>query len=151
MGCAMPQPPLSPRERSLASFCRFSAIAYFAAALGCAAWPAFPDTALLGIVAAALLTAMGAACLVTASRPRELRPALWPVIGAQFVALTLSVFRLGTPGAKVVSLAAGSLLLLTLFIYRSAAPGIRREAAPAAPKEPEAPPAPVALGIKKAN
>jgi hypothetical protein len=147
----MPQPPLSSRERSLASFCRFSAIAYFAAAVGCAAWPVFPDSALLGVVAATLLTAMGAACLVTASRPRELRPALWPVIAAQLVALVLSVFRLGTPGAKVLSLVAGSLFLLTLFIYRSAAPGIRRDAAQAAPKEPEATPAPVALGIKKAN
>ena len=139
----MPQPPPSPQERRLATFCRYSAVLYF---LGAVAFVAAPFTLhadpFWSVLAAALMTSVATSCLVAAGQPRERRHALLPPVIA---ALTVTVFggalHLGGMRGQL-GLVAGSapLLLLTLFIYRSAAPGVHsapaREGPPAAPEEP---------------
>ncbi|HEY2028092.1 MAG TPA: hypothetical protein VGH20_02695 [Myxococcales bacterium] len=151
----MPQPPLFATERRLAGFCRASAALYFALAAGCAAAPWFGDERGLSttwsVLAVSLLISSATACLVTAARPRERRHALLPVLMAELTACALSLAHLGSRGALTVLLASGMLFVLTAFVYRSAAPGVRSEPARESPEERAQGPVPVALGIKKAN
>lgn len=151
----MPQPPLSATERRLFGFCRASAALYFALAAGCAAASWFGDAAGLStswnVLAVSLLISSGTACLVTAARPRESRHALLPVLMAQLTACALSLAHLSSRGELTVLLASGTLFVLTGFVYRSAAPGVRSAPAREAPEEPVEGPVRVALGIKKAN
>jgi hypothetical protein len=151
----MPQPPLSATERRLAAFCRASAALYFALAAGCAMAAWFGDAVGLSnswnVLAVSLLISSGTACLVTAARPRERRHALLPVLMAQLTACALSLAHLASRGELTVLLASGTLFVLTAFTYRSAAPGVRGEAAHERPEEQAPGPVPVALGIKKAN
>jgi hypothetical protein len=155
MGCAMAQPPLFATERRMAGFCRASAALYFTLAAGCAAAPWFGGAAGLAtawsVLAVSLLISSGTACLVTAARPRERRHALLPVAMAQITACALSLAHLGSRGELTVLLASGTLFVLTAFVYRSAAPGVRSEPARQNPLERAQGPVPVALGIKKAN
>jgi hypothetical protein len=152
----MPQPPLSPQERRLAAFCHFSAAAYFLGAVAFAAAPflggAEPRVAgAWPVLAAALMTSIGTSCLVAAGRPRERRHALLPVVIAMLTGSVLSLLlRLGGMRGQLGLLAASApLLLLTLFIYRSAAPGVHsepaREGPPAQAPQPERK---IQLGIK---
>jgi len=151
----MPQPPLSATERRLAGFCRASAGLYFALAAGCAWASWFADASGLStswnVLAVSLLISSGTACLVTAARPRERRHALLPVVMAQVTACALSLAHLGSRGELTVLLASAALFVLTAFVYRSAAPGVRSAPARESPPEPVPGPVPVALGIKKAN
>jgi hypothetical protein len=144
----MPQPPSSLQERRLATFCRFSAALYLLGALGFAAAP-FLTAGVAGsssAVAVALLASVATACLVAAGRPRERRHALLPVVIAL---LTLSLLTVLHRGPWMLLAAAAPLLLLTLFIYRSAAPGVHsgpaREGPPVDAPQPERK---IQLGIK---
>jgi hypothetical protein len=144
----MPQPSLSPQERRLAAFCRFSAALYFSGAIGFAAVPwvrAGLETS-WSVLAAALMTSIASACLVAAGRPRERRHALLPVVIAASTVSLLAALHRG-PGALLAS--SVPLLLLTLFIYRSAAPGVHsgpaREGPPADAPQPQQK---IQLGIK---
>jgi hypothetical protein len=143
----MPQPPLSPQERRLATFCRLSAVLYLLGAIGFVVAPfvmgADPGPfSFWSVVAAALMTSIATSCLVTAGQPRERRHAMLPVVIA---ALTVSVLGVvlhlgGMFGQMGLVAVSAPLLLLTLFIYRSAAPGVHsapaQEGPPAAPEEP---------------
>jgi hypothetical protein len=148
----MPQPPPSPQERRLAVFCRYSAVLYF---LGAAAFVAVPFTAhgdpFWCVLAAALMTSVGTSCLVAAGAPRERRHALMPpVVAALTVTVLGGVLRLGGMRGQLGLVAASApLLLLTLFIYRSAAPGVRSAPAREGPPAPEEPAdRKIQLGIK---
>jgi hypothetical protein len=146
MRLRMPQPPPSPQERRLTSFSRFSAGVYF---LGAAILPfALRAEPLAGALAAALLASLATSCLVAAARPRERRHALLPVVVAlAAVCLTAIVLRLWNVYGFIP---APLLLIATLFIYNSAAPGVR--SAPALEGPPPAPEEPadrkIQLGIK---
>jgi hypothetical protein len=162
----MPQPELSPQETRLASFCRVFAVVYFVAGLGFAVAPSLtfriatlgrvaadvgPQAQFWNILAVAMMTAIGTACLVTAARPRERRHAILPVVVANLTTSVLALAHL-----KALGLAAGAIIatdlplfVITLLVYRAAAPGVRsapaREAAPPAAETP----APVQLGVTK--
>jgi hypothetical protein len=144
----MPQPSLSPQERRLAAFCRSSAALYFLGAIGFAAapWVRASLQTSWSVLAAALMTSVATACLVTAGRPRERRHALLPVLIA---ALTVSLLAALHRGPWPLLAASVPLLLLTLFIYRSAAPGVHSEPArEGPPAEAQPPQQKVQLGIK---
>ncbi|HEX4382513.1 MAG TPA: hypothetical protein VH083_06180 [Myxococcales bacterium] len=144
----MPQPPLSPQERRLATFCRLFAAICLLGALGAAVGLLLHELSPWnGLLGAALLASLATSCLVAAGRPRERRHALLPVVAAIFTISLLGAFQQGQR-----TLLAGSvpLLLISLFIYRSAAPGVHsepaREGPPAA--EPEPADRKIQLGIK---
>lgn len=140
----MPQPSLSPRERRLAAFCRFFAGVYFACAavfalapqltfraatLGAAAGPTGPEAQFWNVLAVAMMTAVGTACLVTAGSPRERRHAVLPAVVAKLTASGVAAAHLLSSGRSpaLVAIVATDLplCLLTLAIYRMAAPGVR--------------------------
>lgn len=156
----MPQPSLSAKERRLAAFCRFFAVVYFAGAavfalapqltlrvatLGAAAAPAGPEAVFWNVLAVAMMTALGTACLVTAGSPRERRHAVLPVAVAKLTSSGVAAVHLIASGRAPALVAVVStdlpIFLLTLAVYRMAAPGVR--SAPAR-EEPQAPPAPQA-------
>ncbi len=164
----MPQPQPSPQERRLSTFCRIFAVVYALGALGFGFFPRLTfrlvtlDGAPLGwtaqamfwnVLAVAMMVAIAVACAVVAPHPRERRHALAPVVASK---LTSSVFaaahlvRFHGPGARglvAVILTDFPLFLLTLWIYRSAAPGVHTGASAPAPAPEE--PAKVQLGIGK--
>jgi len=152
----VPLPDLTPQEGRLAAFCRFFALVYFAAAACFAVFPGLcyrlatldtdlpslaPDASFWNVLAAAMMTACGTACLVTATRPRERRHAILPVVVAKLTSSALAAAHLLGPArvrALVAVLATDlPLFLVTLAVYRSAAPGVRSEPArdPAPPLE----------------
>ncbi|HEY6911442.1 MAG TPA: hypothetical protein VI356_18830 [Myxococcales bacterium] len=157
----MPQPSLSAQERRLAAFCRFFAVVYFAGAaifalapqltfrvatLGAAAAPAGPEARFWNVLAVAMMTAVGTACLVTAGSPRERRHAVLPVAVAKLTSSAAAAAHLIASG-RAPALAAVvatdlPLFLLTLAVYRMAAPGVRSAAAREAVDAPAAPQAP---------
>lgn len=157
----MPRPELSRQELRLGSFGRLFAAVYFAGAAVFAAFPgvtyrlaafgaepsAAPDALFWNVLAVSMMTALATACLVVASRPRERRHALLPVVVAKLTSSGLALAHAGGAGSSAalwaVLAADLPICLLTLFVYRSAAPGIRGEVtterAPDPPVE-EAPP-----------
>lgn len=155
-------PPLSRAERRLRRFCRFFGAAYLAGAAAFALAPGLsyrlaslgtpaalgPEALFWNALGAAMMVASGVACLVVASDPRTLRPALLPVVLAKLTssALGLAHFGVGKALAAVVYTDL-PLFVLTLFVYRSAAPGVQRQPEP----EPrvETGPAKVQLGLPK--
>lgn len=162
----MPQPELTAQESRLAGFCRFFALLYFALA-GCfALFPGLTyrlatldsdlpsltgEAAFWNVLAAAMMTACGTACLVTAARPRERRHALLPVVVAKLTSSILAAAHLLGPtrGRALVAVLATDLplFLVTLAVYRSAAPGVRSE--PARDSAPnEEPPEPAKIQLK---
>ena len=168
----MPQPSVSPQEKRLARFCRFFAVVYLAGAvvfalapqltlrvatLGDPAAPLGPDAQFWNVLAVAMMTAVGTACLVTAANPRERRHAVLPVVVAKLTASGVAAAHLiasGRSPALVAILATDlPLCLLTLAIYRMAAPGVRsagvREAQPAAQAPPIEEPPRVQLTVSK--
>ena len=135
----MPHPPLSPNESRLAAFCRVLAVLYFAAALAFAvSLRTLAADALAAVLALSMFTAVATACLVAAGRPRERRHAILPALVAQLTITAAGVALLfaGRKSPALVWLIATGLplSLLTAFLYRAAAPGVRsapaREAAP---------------------
>jgi len=144
----VPPPVLTPQESRLAAFCRLFAVVYFAGALCFAIFPGLSyriatldgDTAALGpealfwnVLAVAMMTAVGTACLVTAARPRERRHAILPVAVAKLTSSVLAALYLAG-GQRSRALAAVlatdlPLLALTLAIYRAAAPGVHSQPA----------------------
>jgi hypothetical protein len=132
----MPQPPLSPQERRLATFCRLLAAICILGAVFAALGPAlYQLPAWNGLLGAALLASLATSCLVAAGRPRERRHALLAVVAALFVITILGAFQ-----QRTLLWGSVPLLLVSLFIYRSAAPGVHSapalEGPPAAPEEP---------------
>ncbi|HEY4770406.1 MAG TPA: hypothetical protein VIH51_07255 [Myxococcales bacterium] len=144
----MPPPVLTPQESRLAAFCRLFAVVYFAGALCFAIFPRLSyriatldgDVAALGkealfwnVLAVAMMTAAGTACLVTAARPRERRHAILPVAVAKLTSSVLAALYLaGGQGSRALAAVLATdlpLLALTLAIYRAAAPGVHSEPA----------------------
>lgn len=163
----MPPPTLSPQEKRLAAFCKLFAAVYALGALGFALAPqltfrlitldgapsAFPPQAVFwNVLAVAMMTAIATACALTAARPREWRHALLPVIVAKLTSSVLALahfLRMQGPGARAVAAIVASdfpLFVLTLFLYRSAAPGVHASAAREGPPPDQAK---VQLGISK--
>lgn len=156
----MPQPSLTPEESRLAAFCRVLAVVYFAATVCFAASPELayriatldptaltsfgPETAFWNVLAAAMMAAAGTACLVTAARPRERRHAILPVVAANLTSSGLAALHLAGPGRSrallAVLVADVPILLLTLAVYRAAAPGVHSAPAREEPPEDAEPP-----------
>ncbi|TMA29258.1 MAG: hypothetical protein E6J78_02560 [Deltaproteobacteria bacterium] len=155
----MPAPPLAAQERLLATFCKLFALFY---GVGAALFAGFPgltfrlaalgepssfgaEAAFWNTLAVAMMVAVALACAVVAQRPRELRQALLPVLGAQLATSLMAALHL--PGRALVGILLIDLPLffLTLLIYRAAAPGIRGD-----PSRPADPPAlPIQIGLPK--
>jgi hypothetical protein len=128
----------------LAAFCRFFAVVYFAgaavfafapqltvrrASLRAAPASSGPDAQFWNVLAVAMMSAVGTACLVTAGRPRERRHAVLPVIVAKLTSSGVAAAHLIAAGRSPMLVAVVAtdlpLCLLTLAIYRMAAPGVR--------------------------
>ena len=148
----MAQPSLTPQENRLAAFCRVFAFLYFAGGLAFAVLPEWtyrvasvygPETAFWNVLAVAMMTGAGTACLVTAARPRERRHAMLSVVVAKLTSSALAAVHLLGAGRSralaAVFMTDLPLLLLTVAVYRSAAPGIHsapaRELPPSAIEE----------------
>ena len=156
----MPQPSLTPQENRLAAFCRVFAFLSFAGALAFAALPEWtyriasaggdfgvygPESAFWNVLAVAMMTGTGTACLVTAARPRERRHAMLSVVVAKLTSSALAAVHLLGAGRSralaAIFLTDLPLFLLTVAIYRSAAPGVHsapaREPSPAVEERPK--------------
>jgi len=103
------QPSLTPQENRLAAFCRVFAFLYFAGGLAFAVLPEWtyrvasagadfgvygPETAFWNVLAVAMMTGAGTACLVTAARPRERRHAMLSVVVAKLTSSALAAVHL---------------------------------------------------------
>ncbi|OLC18468.1 MAG: hypothetical protein AUG04_02030 [Deltaproteobacteria bacterium 13_1_20CM_2_69_21] len=152
----MPQPSLTPEESRLATFCRLFAVVYFAGALCFAASPELtyriaaleptalpplgPEAAFWNVLAVGMMAAAGTACLVTAARPRERRHAILPVVVANLISSALAAVHLvgagRSRGLMALLVTDVPILLLTVALYRAAAPGVH--SAPARGEPPEA-------------
>jgi len=152
-------PPLTPQESRLAAFCRLFAVVYFAGALCFAISPGLsyriatldgdapalgPEALFWNVLAVAMMTAAGTACLVTAARPRERRHAILPVAVAKLTSSVLAALHLaGGEGSRALVAVLATdipLLALTLAVYRAAAPGVHSEPAREEPPAIEDPP-----------
>jgi hypothetical protein len=148
----VPQAPLTAQETRLAVFCRLFAVLYFAGGFAFGAFPEWtyriasaggdfalsgPEATFWNVLAVAMMTAAATACLVTASRPRERRHAMLPVVVAKLTASALAGAHLlgagRSPALLAIFVTDAPLLVLTLAVYRSAAPGVRSAAAREAP------------------
>ena len=144
----MSAPVLTPQESRLAAFCRLFAVVYFAGALCFAIFPGLsyriatldgdvaglgPEALFWNVLAVAMMTSVGTACLVTAARPRERRHAILPVAVAKLTSSVLAALYLaGGQGSRALAAVLATdlpLLALTLAIYRAAAPGVHSEPA----------------------
>jgi hypothetical protein len=163
----MPTFALSPQERRLAGFCRFFAVVYLLAALLVAAVPRLayviaslgqpsdlsPETRFWSLLAAALEVASAVACAVVAGDPRGRRHALLPVVAAKLTTTLLASLHLlhvrGPAARSLVAIVLTDLpiFLLTLFVYRSSAPGVHSVRPTQAPPPPGGTAAPVQLGV----
>jgi hypothetical protein len=164
----MPLPPLSPQESRLASFCRLFAAVYAFGALGFALTPRLtfrlvtldsvpvgwtPQAMFWNVLAVAMMVAISVACALVAPHPRERRHMLLPVVAAKLTSsglAALHLIRFHGPGARALLAIIATdfpLFLLTLWAYRSAAPGVHTGSPLPAPPAEE--PAKVQLGISK--
>jgi hypothetical protein len=151
----VPEPSLTPQENRLAAFCRVFAVLYFAGGLAFAALPEWtyriatagadfgvygPEAAFWNVLAVAMMTGAGTACLVTATRPRERRHAMLPVVVAKLTSSALAAVHLLGAGRSralaAVFMTDLPLLLLTVAVYRSAAPGVHSAPARELPPPP---------------
>jgi len=158
---------LSPQERRLAAFCKLFAAVYALGALGFALAPQLtfrlvtldgapsgwtPQAVFWNVLAVAMMTAIATACALTAARPREWRHSLLPVIVAKLTSSALALvhlLRMQGPGARAVGAIIATdfpLFVLTLLVYRSAAPGVHASPAREGPPPEQAK---VQLGISK--
>ncbi len=165
----MPQPALSPQERRLSVFCRNFSVVY---AAGAAVFALFPratlrlvtpevvpldwtaQLAFWNVLAVGMMAASATACAVVAPHPRERRNALLPVLVAKLACVALAALHLahfhGPEAHALVALVAVDLPLfvVTLVVYRAAAPGVHLATPIAAPPAQEEAPK-VQLGISK--
>ena len=162
---------LSPQEQRLQNFCWIFSGVYFFGALFFAAFPGLtfriasfggesallsPETRFWNSLGVAMMIAVAVACAVTASRPRERRHALLPVVAAKLTSSGIALVHLtqvsgpGTRALWSVFCTDLPLFLLTLWIYRSASPGVHSAPATQLPV-PEVKPAgkPIQLGLGK--
>src|SRR5207245_10110816 len=99
-----------------------------------------PQAVFWNVLAVAMMAAAGTACLVTAARPRERRHAILPVVAANLTSSALAAVHLVGAGRSRALLAVlvtdVPILLLTVAVYRAAAPGVH--SAPAREELPEA-------------
>ncbi len=158
---------LTPQERTLQLFCRVFAVVYALGALGFGLTPRLtfrlvtldrapvgwtPQAMFWNVLAVAMMTAIATACLVVAGRPRERRHALLPVVVAKLTssglaALHLVRFRSAGSMALIAIIATDfPLFVLTLLVYRAAAPGVHSAPAKEAPPPEERK---VQLGVSK--
>jgi hypothetical protein len=162
----MPAPPLSAQESRLASFCRLFSIVYFLGAVGFAAFPGLTfrlvtlgeasfftqEAAFWNVLAVAMMVAIATACAVVAQRPRERRHALLPVVAAKLTSSALAALHLaGSPGGNAllaIILTDFPLFVLTLAVYRAAAPGVHSEPARAEPEASQSE-QPIQIGVPK--
>ena len=142
----------SPQERRLALFCRVFAAVYFLGAVSFAVLPGAtyrlvtlgaqssfgPEAVFWNALAVSMMVAIATGCAVVAQRPRERRHAMLPVVGAKLTSSAVAAAHLPSaqgPGrlALLAIIAADvPLFVLTLLVYRSAAPGVHSETARAA-------------------
>jgi hypothetical protein len=165
----MPASELSPQEKRLAVFCRFFAVVYALGAIGFAVTPSLtfrlvtldavpvgwtPQAVFWNVLAVSMMATIATACAVTAAAPRERRHALLPVIVAKLTSSGLAglhLLRMHSPASRAVAaiiLTDFPLFILTLLVYRSAAPGVHSAPAREGPPPAEAA-KPVQLGITK--
>ena len=159
----MPAPTLSHQESRLAAFCRLFSVLYFLGAVGFAAFPGLTyrlvtlgadsrfdsEAAFWNALAVAMMVAISTACALAAQRPRERRHVLLPVVAAKLASSAMAALHLaGGAGLALAAIIATDfpLFLLTLWLYRSAAPGVH--SAPAR-EGPPAEAAKVHLGVSK--
>jgi len=171
----MPLPPLSPQERRLGQFALACAFLYAGAGLFFAAMPRWtlklaaagdrltfqPGARLWHILAISMMAMLALCCWLASRAPRENRAFLLPVMLSKAVSTGVALAMLAAwhpvspealAGRRTLLTIAGTdfpLLVLTFWIWRSAAPGVHLAAQPV-PLPPE-PQKPVALGIPKAN
>jgi hypothetical protein len=150
----MPLPPLSPREARLGRFAAGCSVLYAILGVLFAAFPGAifriagfgahadlgPEVRFWQILGASSMAAISVACAVAASAPRERRVALLPVLTGKLVTSVLALFALiaAPPGAlgsswrSLASLVAVDLplFLVTVVLYRHAAPGVHLSNAP---------------------
>jgi hypothetical protein len=165
----MAQPDLSRQERRLATFCRIFAVVYLLGGLAFAAAPGlvfrlvtldespqeFTAQALFwNVLAVAMMTAIATSCAVVAGRPRERRHALLPVAAAKLTSSLLALLQLARfhgPGARALAAVVATdlpLFVLTVLVYRTAAPGVHSQPAREGPPAAE-PQQKVQLGVSK--
>jgi hypothetical protein len=170
----MPLPPLTPREARLGRFAAGCSALYAILGVLFAAFPGpifgiagfgahaelGPEVRFWQILGASSMAAIAVACAVTASAPRERRVALLPVLAGKLVTSVLALFAiasapagaLGSSWRSLASLAAVDvpLFLVTVLLYRHAAPGVHLSNAPTqtAPEvaEVEVPPVRLTVG-----
>jgi hypothetical protein len=156
---------LTPQERTLQIFCRLCAALYAFGALGFALTPRLtfrlvtldrvpvgwtPQATFWNVLAVAMMTAISTACLVVAGRPRERRHALLPVVVAKLTSSVLAavhLLRFHGPGSLALIAVIATdfpLFVVTLLVYRTAAPGVHSE-----PAREKAPSDKVQLGVSK--
>jgi hypothetical protein len=159
----------SPQERRLAVFCRVFAVVYSLGAVSFAALPGTtyrlvtlgaessfgPEAAFWNALAVSMMVALAAACAVVAQRPRERRHALLPVVGAKLTSSGVAAMHLvsaeGPGRLALLAIIATDipLFVLTLLVYRSAAPGVHSEPAREDATAPAGEPPKVQLGVPK--
>jgi hypothetical protein len=164
----VPHPALSSQEKRLASFCRVFAVVYLAGAVvfagfprltwrlatlgnGVAAWDV--EARFWNVLAVSMMTAVAAACLVTAGSPRERRHAILPVVVAKLTSGLLAAIHLagGARSAALLAIVVSDLplFLLTLAVYRAAAPGVHSEPAREGPPQTQVEVPPIQLKVSK--
>jgi hypothetical protein len=150
----MPLPPLSRREARLGRFAAGCSALYATLAVLFAAFPGAvfriaglgahaelgPEVRFWQVLGASSMAAISVACAVAASSPRERRVALLPVLAGNLStsALALLAFAAAPAGAlasswrSLASLVAVDfpLFLVTMALYRHAAPGVHLSSTP---------------------
>jgi len=163
----MPLPQLSPQEVRLGRFAASCSALYALAGLFFAAFPAWTFQAAMGgeaaltpevrfwqVMGVSMMAAISVACAVVAHSPRERRIALLPVLAGKLTSsgMALAVVAGAAPhgwtqtswrAVFAVFLTDFPLLVLSAWMYYSAAPGVHLSTAPtqSAPEMPVAPPA----------
>ena len=111
------------------------------------------EAAFWNVLAVAMMTAAATACLVTAARPRERRHALLPVLVAQLSCSTLAAAHLlgagRSPALLAVFITGAPLFVITVAVYRAAAPGVHSAPAREAPPQTLEQPAKIQLKLSK--
>ena len=160
----MPPTPQSPEEKRLQGFSKLFAVVYLLGAVFFAAAPGLTyRIASMGEASAlsaegyfwnalsvAMMVAISLSCWLVSRRPRDYRHALLPVIAAKLTSSVLGLVHMkwgrALPAIIVTDL---PLFVLTLWVYRAAAPGVHSEPARAAPPPAEEPKPAVQLGVPK--
>ncbi len=116
---------------------------------------ALAETRFWNALGVSMMVAIAVGCAVVAARPRERRHALLPVVAALLTSSGLGLIhavQIGGPGGRALWAIVAidfPLFLLTLWIYRSASPGVHSAPAtqPPGAEDKNRPAAPVQLGV----